>query len=105
MDYIQKLTPKEKILDISVNLARVSDWIMQNTEVKQRRVDQFLGETKQYVSSLAYDDVKPSFVKTRKQFTEEFKKLLRDRSQSDEYEWAERALTWANILQHRAKLA
>ncbi len=105
MNYIHKLSPKDKILDISVNLARVSDWILSDSEQKQRRVDQFLQETEKYVLSLFSDDVSMRFQKTRKQFLKEFEKLIRDRNQNDRYEWAERALTWANILQHRAKLA
>lgn len=105
MDYINKLSPKEKILDISVNLARVSDWILSDSAQKQRRVDQFLQETKLYILSLLHDNVSIRFQKTRERFYKEFDELLRDRNQNDRYEWAERALTWANILQHRAKLA
>lgn len=105
MDYINKLSPKDKILDISVNLARVSDWILYESPQKQRRVNQFLQEIENYAISLFHDDVSVRFQKTRKQFLEEFKKLLKDRDQKDKYDWAERALTWANILQHRAKLA
>lgn len=105
MDYINKLSPKDKILDISVNLARVSDWILYDSKQKQRRVNQFLQETESYALSLFHDDVSTRFRKTREQFLEEFKKLLKDRDQKDKYDWAERALTWANILQHRAKLA
>lgn len=105
MDYINKLSPKEKILDISVNLARVSDWILSDGAQKQRRVDQFLQETKLYILSLLHDNVSIRFQKTRERFYKEFDELLRDRNQNDKYEWAERALTWANILQHRAKLA
>ena len=105
MDYINKLTPNEKILDISVNLARVSDWMLVDNESKQRRVDQFLDETKQYMSTIARSDVSIRFQKTFDGFVNEFKQLLKDRHQEDKYDWAERALTWANILQHRAKYA
>lgn len=97
------VTSREKILDISVNLARVSDWIL--SEKKQKLVDRFLEETNQFLKSLHSVDVLARFHPTLKRFTKEFEKLLEDRHQEDREEWAERALTWANILQHRAKLA
>lgn len=96
---------KNKILDISVNLARVSDWVLSESPQKQRRVDQFLEETKKFVLGLSKDRFASGFQPTLILFKREFEKLVRDRSQSDKTEWAERALTWANILQHRAKLA
>ena len=99
------MSNKDKLLNISVNLARISDWVMFDSQIKQRRVDQFLKETEHYISTISPGDVSLRFRKTLEQFTREFKKLLHDRSKADKDEWAERALTWANILQHRAKLA
>lgn len=95
----------DKILDISVNLARVSDWVISENGSKKRRVDQFLKETELFVASIHASDVSDKFRPTLLLFRKEFKKLLRDRNQADREDWAERALTWANILQHRAKLA
>ena len=94
---------KDKVMDISVNLARVSDWIFSDN--KRQRVDQFLGETEQFVADLSKENLSERFKPTFKQFKKEFKKLMDDRLTEDKEEWAERALTWANILQHRAKLA
>ena len=45
---------------------------------------------------------KPTLEKCRKDFDELFKKNLATTNLSY---WAEKALTWANILQHRARLA
>ena len=105
MNSVAELPIKDKIMDISVNLARVSDWIFSDNEKRQRRVDQFLEEIKEYLETIQEDSLNKRFQPTFKDFEEDFKKLLVDRSTEDKYDWAERALTWANILQHRAKLA
>lgn len=98
-----KLSATDTILDISVNLARVSDWILSDN--KQRRVDQFLDETKFFLSLLPTESVSERFRPTLLRFKSEFQQLLSERNSADKQEWAERVLTWANILQHRAKLA
>lgn len=98
-----QLSNKDKILDISVNLARVSEWVF--SENKQKRVDQFLEEIKKYLQTMHVSSVSPQFKPTFLKFSKELGKLLADRYQKDIGEWAERALTWANILQHRAKRA
>lgn len=99
------VSSKDKILDISVNLARVSDWVLSKSLSKQARVDQFLQETKEFLSQLSESVVSEKFHNTLTGFKKEFEHLLKDRHQEDKEEWAERALTWANILQHRAKHA
>ncbi len=96
------LSSKDKILDISVNLARVSEWILSDS--KSGRVDQFLKETKYSLQSIDSEQVPPDFKPTLKSFRQEFKKLLKDKRTEKKEEWAEIALTWANILQHRSSL-
>lgn len=100
-----KLSIRDTILNISVNLARISDWVLSENGSKNRRVDQFLKETELFVASIHTSDVSGKFIPTLLLFRKEFKKLLQERNAIDTYDWAERALTWANILQHRAKLA
>lgn len=102
---MKKLSNKDLLLDISVNLARVSDWVLSDNQQKQARVDQFLEETEEFLLSLSKNSISARFQPTLGHFIKEFRKLMRDRKNSDKGEWAERALTWANILQHRAKLA
>lgn len=99
------MTNTDKVLDISVNLARVSDWIFSENPSKQKRIDQFLEETKTFLVDLSKSTVSRRFEPTLIQFRKEFEKLLKNRNLVKKDEWAERALTWANILQHRAKLA
>lgn len=103
MNSINSLSNKDKVLDISVNLARVSDWIF--SETKNSRVDQFLTETKEYLSSMNSKDVSDKFRPTLISFKKEFEKLLKEKDSIGKEEWAEKALTWANILQHRASIA
>lgn len=99
------ISNKDKILDISVNLARVSDWMLFDSPSKKNLINQFLEETKTFVTSLSTSTVSSHFQPTLARFKTEFERLLKDRNQINKDEWAERALTWANILQHRAKLA
>ncbi len=92
------MTNIDRVLDISVNLARVSDWIFSESQHKQNRVDQFLDETKILLISLSRVSVSPRFEQTLAQFKIEFAKLLKDKNKTKREEWAERALTWANII-------
>lgn len=96
-----ELTNKDKILDISVNLARVSAWIIASDN--QTKIDKFLEETKGMITRLRADNVSNRFRPTLIRFQQEFEQLLMNRNKDNKEEWAEQALTWANILQHRAK--
>lgn len=99
---MEKNSIKNLILDISVNLSRVSEFILDDREYL---VDMFLNQTKEYLSTITEESISAGFKQALYLFRNEFNKLLADRHQGDKEEWAERALTWANILQHRAKLA
>lgn len=96
---------KDLILDISVNLARVSDWTLSDSELKKARVEQFLNETKEFVERINENSLSDKFRGTFLRFKEEFKEMLTEKNSTDKEEWAEKALTWANILQHRSALA
>ena len=95
-----------KIMDISVNLARVGNWTADNYDGKRNLILKFLAQTDKYLGDVKKlslpKDVKQTILRFEKQF-----KLLRDEASrpKNAYDWAEKALTWANILQHRAKLA
>ena len=96
------MNTKDKILDISVNLARVSDWILD--ENKQKRIDQFLGETEEILKSIDKTKIRPDFSSTFSSFQKQFKRIKEKKNSMNKYYWAEEVLTWANILQHRSKL-
>ena len=90
---------KDLTLNIAVNLDRLSRFA---SEGRVGRVRQFLSDTDNYVQQLAKAPKREKFDKTFKNFSLEFTRLKKDRLDED---WAERALTWSNILTHRAKLA
>lgn len=102
------MNAKDLTLNIAVNLGRVSRWAMEARldsarQGKKKRINQFLEETEGFLSQLEKSERNPRFEKTFLAFQKQFKKLKED-VQLDK-EWAEETLTWANILQHRAKLA
>lgn len=94
------MNAKDLTLNIAVNLGRLSRWA---SEGKKNRIDQFLRETEDYLNKLELAPKSDQFNKTFLIFKQKFQALKNNRS-LDEI-WAEDALTWANILTHRAKLA
>lgn len=94
------MTAPEIILNIAVNLGRLSRWASQGNI---DRIKQFLGETDQYLQSLEAAPRNKQFEPTFDNFKRQFQHLKENQQYDDE--WAEIALTWANILTHRAKLA
>ena len=94
------MNAQEITLNIAVNLGRLGRWAL---EGKEARIKQFLTETEDYLKQL--EDVPKSerFLRTFKSFKNGFT-ILRNDVRCDAT-WAENALTWANILTHRAKLA
>lgn len=93
------MNAQQLILNIAVNLGRLSRWAM---EGKDARVTQFIEDTEYYLKRLESTPKSQKFTPTFKALKRNFKDL---KSKSIDEEWAENALTWANILQHRAKLA
>ena len=94
------MTAQEITLHIAVNLGRLGRWAL---EGKEARLKQFLAETEDYLNQLENAPKKARFLRTFESFKNGFN-LLRNDVRCDEA-WAENALTWANILTHRAKLA
>ena len=94
------MTAQEITLNIAVNLGRLSRWV---GEGKTTRVDQFLAETGEFLKQLETTPKSERFNKTFLIFKNKFEHLRNNKNRNDE--WAEEALTWANILTHRAKLA
>lgn len=93
------MNAKDLTLNIAVNLGRVARWV---SEGKVARVPDFLDETDNYLKQLAQLKTDVRFNETLVLFDRDFQKLKRSEFNQD---WAEEALTWANILTHRAKLA
>lgn len=94
-----------QILNISVNLARLSQWVYEGYNQRSKLIDKFLEQTAGYIDDLATQRVSKDFQPTLEQIKKEFANLKQGINKEDKLRWAEKALTWANILQHRAKLA
>ncbi|OGY29142.1 MAG: hypothetical protein A3F35_03070 [Candidatus Woykebacteria bacterium RIFCSPHIGHO2_12_FULL_45_10] len=94
------MNAQDLTLNIAVNMGRLGRWV---DEGKTSRTTVFLEETWDYLQELEKINRNPRFEKTLKSFKDSFQNL-KNNSNYDE-NWAEEALTWANILQHRAKLA
>lgn len=93
------MNARDLTLNIAVNLGRLSRWAM---EGKEARVNQFLFETEGYLNQLEKLDKSQKFQPTFDLFKKNFFNL-KNNIKLDKF-WAEDALTWANILTHRAKL-
>lgn len=94
------MKPEFLILNIAANLERLSRFAISGDT---KRVEQFFKQTDDYLKKLKKLPIKHNFLSTLKRFENELE-LLRIGDKKT-YEWADRALTWANILTHRAKLA
>ena len=97
---------RSKILDIAMNLNRVGNWAADGYAKKQNRIIQFLNQTSNYVNSIDEAKFSGSFKKTFNLFLKDYHRLEEEglRKPKDELYWAERMMTWGNILTHRSKL-
>lgn len=94
-----------QILNISMNMARISGWVAESYESKRELINRFIEQTESYLNDIKLEEISEEFSPTLVKFKEEFKKLKNlDINENDKMLWSERALTWADILQHRAKL-
>lgn len=95
-----------QVLNISVNLARLSQWVFEGYEKRTELIDKFMVQTENYLNDLNSQNISEEFKPTLNRFKKEFDDLkTKLMDQENKLYWAEKALTWANILQHRAKLA
>lgn len=94
------MSSSDIVLNIAVNMDRLSRW---SQDGNLKRLDQFLKQTEGYLENLKKQDVSETFKPTLLRFSQELDFLKK--ADKNSLEWAEKALTWANILTHRAKLA
>lgn len=93
------MTASDLTLNIALNMGRLSRFALDGRE---RRVKQFIEDSEQYIRELENSEINEKFKPTLERFKKDW--ILLKKSPVN-YDWAEKALTWANILQHRAKLA
>ncbi len=94
-----------QILNISVNLSRLSKWVYEGYDKKSELIDKFIKQTEKFLSDLEKQKTSDEFRPTLERVKTEFSSLKKTIRSQDSRFWAEKALTWANILTHRAKLA
>lgn len=96
---------KQKILDIAMNLNRIGNWAADDYLGKQTRIQTFISNTTGYIKSLDRFSYKMPFKSTLKKFLQEYDKLQKESKNSKNPNlWAEKMMTWGNILTHRSKL-
>jgi len=100
------MSNKAKILDIAMNLNRVGNLAADDYEKKKKRIDIFLEEIKEYIDSIDTSSLSKPFKKTFDKFQEEYLLLEKEniKTQQEKQTWAEKMMTWGNILTHRARI-
>jgi hypothetical protein len=91
------MSTKDLILNISVNMGRMCRLAI---EGKPKRVNTFIEDTEVYLKDLMSRDLDPKIEGTVNKFWGVF--LVLKTAQHYDEVWAEHAMTWANILQHRS---
>lgn len=100
------MSVSDRIMDISLNLARVGNWTADSYEQKKTLIERFVSQTNRYVEEVPQSQLSSGMVPLFIRFKSEFEQLQEEKiTEENKDEWAEKVLTWANILQHRAKLA
>ncbi len=96
---------KEDILDIAMNLNRVGNWAADDYKGKKSRIETFINNTTTYIENLDYT-YEPPFKETLDLFLKDYPSLKNEgiNGPKDPLYWAERMMTWGNILTHRASL-
>lgn len=94
------------IMDIAMNLARIGNWAADDFDGKEKRINVFLEQTKEYLQSLDIDSYSTGTQHTLACFAKAFYMLRTQtpRISEERLRWAEDMLTWSNILTHKAKL-
>ncbi len=97
---------KAKILDIAMNLNRIGNWAADDYGAKKQRIKTFLENTTEYMRKIKGETIPPSFEPTFERFKREYPKLEKEglNHPKDPLYWAEKMMTWGNILTHRSKL-
>lgn len=95
---------KAKILDIAMNLNRIGNWAADDFKGKEKRIKLFLDQTDQYIESVPKASLRQPFKKTFEKFLKEYRTLGHEGKPVDVLAWAEKFMTWGNILTHRIKL-
>ncbi len=97
---------KAKILDIAMNLNRIGNWAADGYQLREKKIKLFLVQTTRLINSVKSASFSSSFNETFAKFLQEYRSLEKEgrKTPEDPLGWAERMMTWGNILTHRARL-
>ena len=95
---------KQLLLDIAMNCTRIGNWAADDYSGKKKRIDTFLHQTNEYVGQIDHSLSHEITKKTLEKFVLEFRQLQQEAKSTphDTLFWAEKMMTWGNILTHRA---
>lgn len=96
---------KSLILDIAMNLNRIGNWAADGYENKKKRILTFLKQNNSLIISLKNKKFPDKFKQTLSIFLKEYKILEKEGKNTPQNPlfWAEKMMTWGNILTHRVK--
>lgn len=89
-----------------MNCTRIGNWAADGFDAKQKRITTFLSQTDRYISDLDKIQFSARFTPTMHAFVPIFKSLYKEAETrpANVDIWAEKMMTWGNILTHRASL-
>ncbi len=97
---------RQLVRDIAMNCTRIGNWAADDYVGKKKRVIMFLDQTNEYVARVSAAMLPPAFRRVFQRFASEYPKLHEEgkRQPADTARFAERMMTWGNILTHRSSL-
>ncbi|OGY26275.1 MAG: hypothetical protein A2Z24_02035 [Candidatus Woykebacteria bacterium RBG_16_44_10] len=100
------MSEKEQILNIAMNLNRVGNWTADGYPARKKRIATFLEQTSGYLKSIETSSLPKPLKNSLTRFLKEYSRLEKEGLDGprDELDWAEKMMTWGNILTHRASL-
>lgn len=98
------MNSKGLVLDIAMNLNRIGNFAADDFVGKRKRIKFFLEQTTRYINSLDSSLMPANFRKTLDKFLKEYDDLIKHKGSKNSLVWAEKLMTWGNILTHRSKL-
>ncbi len=88
---------KQTVMDIAMNLNRIGNWVADDFEKNEKKIQIFIANTDGYISSI--DNLNDRFKSSWSSFMKVYP-TMKDNLQNN----AENLMTWGNILTHRSKL-
>lgn len=93
---------KAKILDIAMNLNRIGNWAADDYKGRKKRLVLFINQTQSYLNSLDIFRFPTALQRPLRSLSQLLQEGLGE--PKDTLFWAEKMMTWGNILTHRASL-